>query len=250
MLRLWGEAMKLPPGNLERIVDTSNRYGFVHLAIAYRHDKLWVYATSTRHAVRTEIEVTHEEIEELGALMSVRNIKPEKAALLVPVDVYKQLRRFKQPVAIHCEGGSWTISPRGASVSFHVALDIDSKMVDCIEQVFSMEFDRPELGTLSVDAKALEECREGIGQQDIGATMSIPVNVAKRPMILRQGANIACLMPLTMSNTPGIDKLVEAAKEALDAENLPGSTSDLARLILSTFGVTHAESSVTEENGQ
>lgn len=247
--------MKLPYGNLTKLVGDSTRIDAMgKLSIAYRHHKLWVYATDGKALARAEIEVGDDELKELYVALSEKGGDPNRCAILVDVETYTTLRKGKAPIAIDLTGAQPVIRQRGKNTMFAVELDPDARLPEMIEQILVMERDRTELGTLHFDPRLPLLCLDAIAYDDKGngiASVEVAPNLWK-PWIMRNGANVAVFMPARDTagkepELPGLKALIDTAKAvlnlngAVDDPALPATPVKFAELVLKTFGVTFAE---------
>ena len=232
--------MKLPPGMFHKLIDTYEpARGINRICIAFRHGRLWCYATDGRAGVRTAIDATSNELLELELLVGTG---AEKAGFLVDGKVFRELQKAG-PFTIVKQEKQWLA--KSISGSFYpIDLDLSPRVPDMFESLVAMEHDRVALGRVGCNPDYLVKLRDSIGIEDDLLQFELSIDDG-RPLVMRNAGNIAMLMPATGNEFEGIKALIYAAKEAI---NIHPSRDLLAEMILKTFGVSYAKDRVGEDD--
>jgi hypothetical protein len=232
--------MKLPHGPIHKLIDTDKpARGINRICIAFRHARLWCYATDGRAGVRTAIDATSNELLELEALVGAG---ADKAGFLLDGKVFRELQKAG-PFTIVKQEKQWLA--KSISGSFYpIDLDLSPRVPSMFESLVAMEHDRVSLGRVGCNPDYLVKLRDSIGIEDDLLQFELSID-AGRPLVMRHAGNIAMLMPATGNEFGGIKALIDAAKEAV---NIHPSRDRLAEMILKTFGVKHAEMAKVEDS--
>jgi len=236
--------MRLPFGRFEKMVDEAEpSRGINRVCMAFRRGRLFCYATNGRLCVRTCVDASSNEILELEEMLGAKGIDPLKAGLMIEAKTFKLLQ--KGPCEIVCTNGQWFLRNKSGNM-FPTEVDLSPRMVDMIEQVFTMEGEAPKLGDLGFNPDYLALCRDAVYGEDNDTLVRIELPVdPERALAMRHDTNgsAAMVMPAKNCAFQGIKELIEAAQDAMGP-----SRDRLAEMICKTFGAKYSEMSKVEDS--